>query len=67
MSWSIDERIAETQFHIDGLRSIILGHEMSQRPCPDISRILSYCMGVLYDKREELARSKARPLIDGGE
>ena len=58
--WSIDDLIDEVQFHINGLRSIILGHEMHPRPCPEISRTLSFCMSELRDRREELVREKHR-------
>lgn len=58
MSWSVEELIDETQFHINALRVIILGHEMSQDPCPEISRTLSFAMSALRDKREALARSR---------
>ena len=64
MSWSIDEQIEETQFHINGLRSIILGHEMSPKPCPEIRRTLSYAMSVLRDRREHLVRERDRMPVD---
>lgn len=56
MEWSIEEQIEETQFHINGLRSIILGHEMHPSPCPEISRTLSFAMSALRDRREQLVR-----------
>lgn len=65
MSGSIDEQIEETQFHINGLRSIILGYEMSPRPCPEIRRTLSFAMSALRDRREQLARKKDSVDVDG--
>jgi hypothetical protein len=57
---TIDEQIAETQFHIDGMRCIILGLEMDQNPCPEMRRTLAYAMSVLRDKRESLVRQRGK-------
>lgn len=56
--WSIEDQINETQFHINCLRSIILGIEIDANPCNEIIRTLSFAMSVLRDRREYLVRIK---------
>lgn len=54
MTWSTQDRIDEVQFHINGLRSLILGNALSPHPCPEIQRNLSFALGILRDHRERL-------------
>jgi hypothetical protein len=56
--WSKQQRLEEVQFHIDAMRSIILGLTMNGDSDPNIYRALNYSLGVLREKRESISKEE---------
>lgn len=52
--WSKKQQLEEIQFHINALRSIILGISLDGNACRDILRTLNYSLGLLREKRNEI-------------